>query len=283
MKEKLSKRLEEIGISRKGIIDLIAPEADMSVVIYASCMDGLGTKASDFDIYVIGDDIYKKKGILVNNGQGGEMLDLDPLYYEMEDAAYLYLDIQYWEINTLDELANRVKANKNIGFEELKMLYRLLEGEYLHQGKFVLEEKLSFYDLQKNVQRKFAFASDGLLHDCISLYKEKEYFGAIQCGRKALDYAAAGVNASMGKINLKIEKWNSKIFLLQDVPASEKNEFVYLMYGKAEFTETYIERLIVFVQNILNKKLDFLGKKHWLYKENYVLLDESKDVLHRIH
>ena len=87
----------------------------------------------------------------------------------------------------------------------------------------------------------------------------------------------------MGKINLKIEKWNSKIFLLQDVPASEKNEFVYLMYGKAEFTETYIERLIVFVQNILNKKLDFLGKKHWLYKENYVLLDESKDVLHRIH
>lgn len=54
MNLELTKRLSEIGITREGIIKLLEPKEEDDVVIYATCMDGLGTQGSDFDIYVVG-------------------------------------------------------------------------------------------------------------------------------------------------------------------------------------------------------------------------------------
>ena len=53
MNKDLTKRLEEIGITREKILKLISTDKKNKVIIYASCMEGLGTRSSDFDIYII--------------------------------------------------------------------------------------------------------------------------------------------------------------------------------------------------------------------------------------
>lgn len=54
---KLTRRLEDIGINREGILKLLKLRKRDCIVIYSSCMENLGTDASDFDIYVIREDV----------------------------------------------------------------------------------------------------------------------------------------------------------------------------------------------------------------------------------
>lgn len=58
-----------------------------------------------------------------------ELIDLDPHYYGLDNVAYLYLDVQYWSQNELKRVIEKINKHKNIGFEELKTLHRLLVGE----------------------------------------------------------------------------------------------------------------------------------------------------------
>lgn len=53
MNKELIKRLDSLNISREKILKIINPNVDDEIIIYASRMEGLGTKASDFDIYVL--------------------------------------------------------------------------------------------------------------------------------------------------------------------------------------------------------------------------------------
>lgn len=270
---KLTKRLEDIGINREGILKLLKLRKRDCIVIYSSCMENLGTDASDFDIYVIREDVSECRT---------ELIDLDPHYYGLDNVAYLYLDVQYWSQNELKRVIEKINKHKNIGFEELKTLHRLLVGEVLYGKSFLHENMLDITELQEVVKEKYSVISDGLLHDCIGLYQNEELLGAIMCAREALKYAVCGYNASKGKINLKAEKWSAKIFMQLDASEREKTEYIKFMFGEVEYTIEYIEKLIIFVQDILNKNLNFLGKKHWLYKENYLMLDESKDILYTI-
>ncbi len=58
MNKLLTKRLKNIGISRDGILKLLNPLESSYIVIYATCMEGLGTQGSDFDIYIIETEFY---------------------------------------------------------------------------------------------------------------------------------------------------------------------------------------------------------------------------------
>ncbi len=55
------------------------------------------------------------------------------------------------------------------------------------------------------------------------------------------------------------------------------------MFGEIpEDKKEYLKSFLIFIQDILNKELAFKGKIHWINKENYILQDESQDILHII-
>lgn len=61
-----------------------------------------------------------------------------------------------------------------------------------------------------------------------------------------------------------------------------QNEVLELLFGEMRPQREDVKRIIILVQNILNRQLDFLGKKHWINKEEYDMLDESQDILIQI-
>lgn len=279
MNLELTKRLSEIGITREGIIKLLEPKEEDDVVIYATCMDGLGTQGSDFDIYVVGKIV--EDGQLVNDKHRIKLFDLNPQYYGMENVAYLYLDVEYWTPEMIDNIIDRIKNGKSVENEKLKLIYRLFRGEKLKYYNMEIEEKITLLEFQNYVKYRFALSSDCMLHDCIVLFNGKEYYGALLCGRLALNYAISGYNAKNGKINFNMEKWSYKLFFNTEHDEEMEKKYFRYMFGAApEDMEGFLKELIVFVQDILNSELDFLGKKHWVNKEKYNMLDESQDVLY---
>jgi len=281
MNENLTNRLNEVGITREKLLKIISTDKENNVVIYASCMEGLGTRSSDFDIYII-----KERHDILENTRDEldhqiKMIDLDPQYYNMDDVPYLYLDVEYWDYMTLAEKFERVLDNKYIDDETLKLLVRVSNGEVLQKGaKNETFDKIRSYNFAPYIQERFTVDSDAALHDCVSLYEAKEYYGAILCGRHALLSAIAGINAKNGFLNINTEKWATKLFLrVQNI---EQNEVLKFLFGEVQPERDDILEMIILVQNILNKQLGFLGKKYWVNKEQYNMLDESKDVLLQI-
>lgn len=112
------------------------------------------------------------------------------------------------------------------------------------------------------------------------IYNAKEYYGAILCGRHALLSAVAGINAKNGFLNINTEKWAMNLF--QRSVNISQNEVLELLFGEMRPQREDVKRIIILVQNILNRQLDFLGKKHWINKEEYDMLDESQDILIQI-
>lgn len=281
MNENLTNRLNEVGITREKLLKIISTDKGNNVVIYASCMEGLGTRSSDFDIYVI-----KERHDILENTRDEldhqiKMIDLDPQYYNMDDVPYLYLDVEYWDYMTLAEKFERVISNKYVDDETLKLLVRVSNGEVLQKGaENEIFDKIRSYNFAPYIQERFAVDSDAALHDCVSLYEAKEYYGAILCGRHALLSAIAGINSKNGFLNINTEKWATKLFLrVQNI---EQNEVLKFLFGEVKPERDDILEMIILVQNILNKQLGFLGRKHWVNKEQYNMLDESKDVLLQI-
>lgn len=280
MNKDLTKRLEEIGITREKILKLISTDKKNNVIIYASCMEGLGTRSSDFDIYIIKENCGMEDTRDAQEHQI-KMIDLDPQYYNMEDVPYLYLDVEYWDYITLAEKFERVFNNKFLEDGTLKLLLRLSKGEVLQEGmKNETFENIRSYNFASYVQERFALDSDAALHDCTSLYEAKEYYGAILCGRHALLSAVAGINAKNGFLNINTEKWAMNLF--QRSVNISQNEVLELLFGEMRPQREDVKRIIILVQNILNRQLDFLGKKHWINKEEYDMLDESQDILIQI-
>ena len=283
MNKILTKRLEDIGISREGILKLLAPSETASVAIYATCMEGLGTQGSDFDIYIIEKKPYEKGESTYAEPYKKEMVELNPIYYGLNNVPYLYLDVEYWSVQSVENIIKDIQENKSVGTEELKLIHRVFRGEFLTANIFEIDKKLCFSEFQLYVRDRFTGISDALLHDAVTQYYGDEFWGAVFCARLALGNAIAGYNCMYGVINFNIEKWCSKIFLGLDIDSKLKKQYLQYMFGDiVENSKEYLESFFVFIQDILHKELSYKGKKHWINKESYILQDESQDILHII-
>ena len=282
MNEELTKRLDTLGLSRGKILKIVEPDVDDKVIIYASCMEGLGTKASDFDIYVLSSEKQEPNDLKAIGNHSVRYADLDPQYYGLEDVAYLYLDIEYWSYETVEKLFQRVEENAYMDDESLKMLLRLATGECLQKGEQNINFNEKKKDIENYIKRRFCIISDGALHDSVSLYENRDYFGALLCAREALNSAVAAYNAKRGAANMNIQKWSSRIFLNRCMDEKMKEKYLKFLIGVDGPIEKYLYEMIIFVQDILNIELSFKGKKYWYEKEKYEMEDESGDYLWRI-
>lgn len=284
MNNKLTNRLKEVGLSREKLIKVVN-EKDRTVIVYTTHMDGLGVRASDFDVYVIGDDLEGISDVMKRGNHYAKLIDFDPKYYQVEDIPYLFLDIEYWTYKNLDEIMEKVLKKKAITVDEIKLLYRLRSGECINNSlREEFREKLEEIPLNSYVAKRYASYSDQALHDCVSLYQNEDYYGAILCGRQAINYAITGLNAKHGKVNLNVEKWCSRIFFQENGYGKYLDVYKHFMFENLieDNVKNALYEMILFIQDILNYELDFLGKKHWLKKEKYNMLDESGDLLYRV-
>ncbi len=286
MNKDLQKRLDSLGITYENLLEVINATDREAVFIYTSHMEGLGTWSSDFDVYVLCEEYPEIDYGRILKDHRIRMPEIDKKSLGITGMAYLCIDIEYWTISTVIELLEKVKQNKYIDKENIKMLLRIKHGEKVYSPKFKdIVNKICNSDFIRYSIPQFSTISDAELHDCISLYEAGDYFGAILCGRNALNQAIAGLNAKNGNINFNVEKWSSRIFLTNEGYGNkdylEKYKVLQFYSSIEEDTiKDFCYNIIIFIQDILNYELGFLGKKHWLNKENYEMLDEENDPMY---
>lgn len=283
MNEKLIKRLNELNLKMENILEIISPSKDEMVFVYTSQIEGLGTWSSDFDVYVLSEKYPDIAYDRTYNDHKVRMPEIDTDSLGINGIAYLSIDIEYWTFETVLNLLHQVKQKQFIDSEKLKMLLRIRNGEMIYSKlQNNIRDEIMKSDFISYSIPRFSISSDADLHDCISLWEFKDYYGAMICGRQALNEAISGLNAKHGNINFNIDKWSSRIFINNN---GYGNKDYLKKYLRIQFFNDMNEdnigdicyELIIFVQNILNKELGFLGKKHWLQKENYKMLDEEND------
>lgn len=273
----LTRRLKEVGLTREEILKVVNA-GENPVVVYTTHMDGLGVRYSDFDVYVLTEKMEYVKDAVKRRNHYVKMITFDSEYYGVGDIPYLYLDVEYWDYEELNKIIEKVVNRKEFVVDEIKLLYRLRAGECINSNMPIeLVTKIKEIQLDKYVADKYADYGDQALHDCISLYQNKDYYGTLLCGRQAINYAITGLNAKNGKINLNIEKWSSRIFILANGYGKYLDKYKKFLFDNLlrDDAESNLYNLIIFVQDILNYELGFLGKTHWLNKSRYKMWEES--------
>src|SRR5699024_9503264 len=140
-------------------------------------------------------------------------------------------------------------------------------GECLQKGDQNINFNEKKKDIENYIKRRFCIISDGALHDSVSLYENRDYFGALLCAREALNSAVAAYNAKRGAANMNVQKWSSHIFLNRCMDEKMKEKYLKFLIGVDGPIEKYLYEMIIFVQDILNIELSFKGKKYWYEKE----------------
>lgn len=124
----LTKRLEEVGLTREEILKVV-DAGEKPVVVYTTHMDGLGVRYSDFDVYVLTQKTEYIKEAVKRRNHYVKMISFDTEYYGVNDIPYLYLDVEYWDYEELNKIIEKVDNRKDFVVDEIKSLYRLRAGE----------------------------------------------------------------------------------------------------------------------------------------------------------
>lgn len=250
MNKILKSRLQECDIEISDIISAIENFHKNDVtVIYTSHLEGLGTNDSDFDIYVISEEV-KKLSWCKDNGKFKVQNKL------IKDKCF---DIEYWKIEDVEEIIeNSNKADiANLLPDSLKLIQRLFIGEKISNNKTTNElvKKVKESKFENQVVKMYLLYANSALEDSINLFNGKEYFSALKSARDSLDNSIAALNARNGFPNLK-PKWIPKIFIKNKGYGQENlDRYLKLQFFSSINNEnigTHIKEMLEFSQNILS-------------------------------
>lgn len=250
MKHIFKNRLFECNIDENDIVLAIEDlDKNDAIVIYTSHLEGLGTKDSDFDIYVISDrdknlswfrdnGVFKVQNKLIKNK---------------------YFDIEYWKLDDIEKIIQKNNSEDigSLSIDSLKLIQRLFIGVKINNTEMTnkLIEKLEESNFKKQVIKLYTVYANSDLEDAINLFNSKEYPCALKCARDALDNAIAALNAKNNFPNLK-SKWIPKIFI-NNKGYTKKNLETYLRLQimtsiNNDNIHDHIEEMLEFTQNILS-------------------------------
>lgn len=251
MNKILKERLEECNITIESILEnIILNTSNTTVFVYTSHLEGLGTKDSDFDVYVLCESIPDE--IARTN-------HVEPIVKNLviEDTL---IDIEYWTISQIDSLINKLTLNdSSMMIDQLKILNRLKVGEILFNENLGDELKNKLLNTEENMKDKviesFLIGANSYLEDAVHMYNAKEYFCSLSCSYNALEYTIGGVNAKNGFTNLKL-KWVPKIFMNNNgYDKSLLDQYLkYQIYTEINENniETFAEEKMEFIQNLIS-------------------------------
>lgn len=244
-------RLNECNITKTDILSNIKKtKHKQSIFVYTSHLEGLGTKDSDFDIYVLSESMPDIKF----------SRDYDHYKVHITTVKDMLLDVEYWNIsdvyNLIDDI-NNLNYTK-LDMEELKLIHRLRVGEIISELEIGMQIKTLIENskLREHVLKLYVLYANSELEDAINMYNSREYICALKCARNSLENAIGALNAKNGISNLK-PKWIPKIFLNNNGYNEEiLNKYLkYQIYSNVDkgSIDSFVEEIIEFIQNILSK------------------------------
>lgn len=244
MNDKLNKRLDECNLSLDNILSLVSCLKKEDVVFcYTSQIEGLGTKNSDIDIYVISDKIKMDKR-LINTGEN---------LIEKRIFNGVSLDIEYWSVSTIKEIVSRINSNVpiyNLSVNHLKLILRLVLSDVIHGSKESIELP-SFKMMQKLVINYYKVRVLSEYDDAVTLLSDGNYFSSLKCARESLDYLIGAINSVNGYPNLKY-KWIPRIYIDNENDADKVDKYKKMIM-QSELDESKLKDNIVsileFIQN----------------------------------
>ncbi len=248
MNKILKNRLNDCKIDAEEIVSHIKSKEIqlLDIYIYTSHLEGLGTKSSDFDIYVIGKE-FKNLGVLKYE---------KGVYTENIIINDTLIDIEYRELQEFKNVISRINnMSLEIDLNELKFLDKLSKGISLFSQGENLKNNIDKNKILKRVEQYYTVQANSYFRDAMALYYENEYTGAIFCARNALEHAIGILNAKNGISNVKY-KWISKLFLNnEDIELSYINRYlntqIYVDVNKDNISN-YIEEMLELVQEIIS-------------------------------
>ncbi|MDF2880062.1 MAG: hypothetical protein K0R54_619 [Clostridiaceae bacterium] len=194
-------RLIEIDLNISDILSAISLDKlntkSYSIFLYCSQIDNLGNKDSDFDIYILYDNLYngtKKISLNIKN---------------------IELDVEFWAESDILLLMEKLKSNYYVSdINNLKLLQRLITSNIIYNEKYGnyiknLIDKKIIYDI---ALKEFKAEVISNIHDCLSFYKAQDYESAIILANYLIQSSISVLNANNGNLNLK-PKWATRIFL----------------------------------------------------------------------
>ncbi len=246
MNEAFFDRLNQCNITVKDILNAIEKKIDEQIVFaYTSQIEGLGTKESDLDIYVLSKNL---PSITFARESENRKVQISII----KDTV---LDIEYWSIDNVAELIDKINSSDygNLNVDELKLLHRLKVSEILCGVEEGMQIKKSIEEskLQECVKRLYILFSNSELQDAIQLFNSEEYISANNRVSISLENAIGALNAKNGITNLK-QKWIAKKFLsnggyneellkkylkYQGYPSINEKNIKSFVEGKIEFTQ----------------------------------------------
>ena len=224
---------------------------NVSIYVYTSHFEGLGTNRSDIDVYVFCNtipellkfDMTFPKSMFVGSRIGNENIDTE-----------------YWRNEIFVSTAEHYVSDDNY-FDPIiaKVLLRLEKGVCLKQG--FVTDFISTGDYLEVNHRKIGsyFRNEAVsdIWDATALLNSGELIPALDVSRKAVLSALAYNNAEKGFPSLNM-KWFSKIFLEKtDVDSSLRSDYHKLLFSCVTVgtIEKRIDENLEFTQNLLSSTL----------------------------
>ena len=246
MNSLLAERLSEINISIDEILDLIEINNPKGIFIYASHLEGLGTKKSDFDIYIICDDIpeeiYDKefKNSLIK-------------YYSING---FHIDAEYWKISDVYSIIEKLNE-KTISLDEVKFLHRLIKGEILCNKSILnkIKDDIDINKLKSSIAAIHLRYCRGDFEDALNMYYDNDFISTIIIGRKSLDYAIAAHNTLNNKLTCKL-KWTSRLLINSLGKDDKLTQKYFKLQIYSDITQknihSFAEELLEFIQDMIS-------------------------------
>ena len=228
----LKNRLDEHNIEIKEIIENISleNERNISIFAYTSQMDGIGNRMSDLDVYVIAETIPtdEKRFSRYNDCKS-----------RIDKINGLVIDVEYWKMETICKMIESRSYIRDVS--KMKVLCRLLKGDII-LGENIgtqLKEKIKILEINKTVAEYFQGMASQEYDDASKMFGGGNYFSAINCARKSLDYIIAAYSAKEG-ISILNLKWIPQI-LLNNEGFGDKN--ILKIYYNMHYDKIKIENI----------------------------------------
>lgn len=242
----LNERLKECNTSIQEITDNILEGIDYecSVFVYISRFDGIGNKASDFDIYVVGNS---------ENNQ-------EKLMYKIKEAK---CDIEFWTVESIKQLLNKEEICHEIDY--LKFFKRLVSGIIIFSNDNDINSLIGMIE-EKNIDNLifnyFKIGAKSEYDDAVKMFQNGEYICSLSCCYRAVDYLLGAVNSKNGRYVCNI-KWAPKLMVDNSGYGDSRLVVDYLklfVYNKINDDNLAfsVEKMLQFLTNNINQFSKFI-------------------------
>lgn len=219
----IKNRLDEYDIKTSDVMDLIHSYAvkEEPVYIYTSHLEGLGFPTSDFDVYVVYDDISKLK--LNFSGEESKCIIKKTI---INGCSF---DIEFWERSAIDSIIDNISNSERVMLPELKLISKIAHSVYIKKSNTLdnLQKNIDLNALKKAIVKIYLFYAQSELDDALDFHETGDFVSSVIIGRNSLRNLGGAYNALNNKLNAK-SKWISQILTKGDL-------------GKSIFTNNYLK------------------------------------------